>query len=93
MKSFVPTIRRRRSWVLEVAEERQTAIAAWRRIRSREDVATRTGSQMSGLDTDSAAMVLVDTLEVKATSTIRQRAESILLFIRWAEPSGVHYRS
>jgi hypothetical protein len=83
-----PRFRKRKPWIDDLAEKRQVAIAAWKYVLTRRDVVSKTGGFMKALEENEAMHVLMDTLENKATSTIKQRAESMVNYQRWAESSG-----
>jgi hypothetical protein len=83
-----PRFRKRRPWLEDLAEKRQVAVAAWKYVLDRTDVTSKTGGFMKALKENEAMHVLIDTLEEKATSTIKQRAESMINYQRWAVSSG-----
>jgi hypothetical protein len=77
---------KRRAWETEVAEERQKSLLAWAGIVRLGPDAWKVGRQAqteAANDPDRAMMILSDTLQSKAVSTLNQRSSSMNMFARW----------
>ena len=72
-----------RSMAKEVCERRQLALNAWLIIASVNFEASTLGEQIRHVGADEAMAIVSDTLECKATSTLRSRAYSLSQFLRW----------
>ena len=75
--------RKLEDWKTQIQNDRQSAIGAWLNIARLVPAASKLGRQIIGLSEDDAMMVVQDTFEDKATSTLNSRAYSINQFVRW----------
>ena len=77
--------RYKKSWVEEVDERRQTAVAALKEFLEANLLASRVGRQISKLSEDDKLVVVHDTIRTRSINTVKQRLCSLLQYERYME--------